>query len=103
MKFTLPWLEEHLETDASAALIAETLTALGLELSPLSAQALAVRSRPAALPDADVAELARSVLAERVGLSPVGGLVGATAAWARTATVLTQRAGDALIQDPAAV
>ncbi|MCB0924223.1 MAG: methionine synthase [Mycobacterium sp.] len=45
----------------------------------------------------------RSVLAERVGLSPVGGLVGATAAWARTATVLTQRAGDALIQDPAAV
>ena len=49
---------------ATAEAEAETLTVLGLELSPLSAQALAVRSRPAALPDADVAELARSVLAD---------------------------------------
>ncbi|MCB1993517.1 MAG: phenylalanine--tRNA ligase subunit beta, partial [Geminicoccaceae bacterium] len=32
MKFTLPWLEEHLETDASAAHIALTLTSLGLEV-----------------------------------------------------------------------
>ena len=40
------------------------LQALGLDVSPLSAQTLVVRSRPAALPDADVAELARSVLAE---------------------------------------
>ncbi|MCB1994556.1 MAG: DNA mismatch repair protein MutL, partial [Rhodoferax sp.] len=49
---------------ATAEAESETLMALGLELSPLSAQALAVRSRPAALPDADVAELARSVLAD---------------------------------------
>ncbi len=49
---------------ATAEAEADTLAALGLELSPLSAQALAVRSRPAALPDADVAELARSVLAD---------------------------------------
>ena len=49
---------------ATAEAEAETLLALGLEISPLSAQTLAVRSRPAALPDADVAELARSVLAE---------------------------------------
>jgi DNA mismatch repair protein MutL len=49
---------------ATAEAEADTLLALGLELSPLSAQTLAVRSRPAALPDADVAELARSVLAD---------------------------------------
>jgi len=42
----------------------EALLALGLDISPLSTQTLVVRSRPAALPDADVAELARSVLAE---------------------------------------
>jgi DNA mismatch repair protein MutL len=40
------------------------LLALGLELGVLSATALVVRSRPAALPDADLPELARSVLAE---------------------------------------
>jgi len=45
----------------------------------------------------------RAVLGERVGLSPVCGLAGATAAWAKTATALTQRAADALAQDPAAV
>ena len=38
--------------------------ALGLDISSLSTNSLVVRSRPAALPDADVAELARSVLAE---------------------------------------
>jgi phenylalanyl-tRNA synthetase beta chain len=32
MKFTLPWLREHLETDASAEEIAAKLTALGLEV-----------------------------------------------------------------------
>jgi DNA mismatch repair protein MutL len=42
----------------------ETLLALGLDVAPLAAGTLAVRSRPAALPDADVAELVRSVLAE---------------------------------------
>ena len=55
---------------ASAAEIAtaeaqgDALRELGLDMAPLSAGTLAVRSRPAALPDADVAELARSVLAE---------------------------------------
>lgn len=42
----------------------DALLALGLDVAALSAQALAVRSRPAALPDADVADLVRSVLAE---------------------------------------
>jgi DNA mismatch repair protein MutL len=40
------------------------LLELGLDVAPLSAGTLVVRSRPAALPDADLAELTRSVLAE---------------------------------------
>jgi DNA mismatch repair protein MutL len=42
----------------------EALLALGLDVGVLSATRLVVRSRPAALPDADLAELTRSVLAE---------------------------------------
>jgi DNA mismatch repair protein MutL len=49
---------------ATAEAQADALHELGLDVAPLSATTLAVRSRPAALPDADVAELARSVLAE---------------------------------------
>lgn len=45
----------------------------------------------------------RTVLGDRVGLSPVCGLAGATDAWARTATALIQRAADAVAQDPAAI
>ena len=43
MKFSLSWLKEHLETDASAAEIAEQLTQIGLEVEELSdpAEALA--------------------------------------------------------------
>jgi DNA mismatch repair protein MutL len=40
------------------------LAELGLDIDVLSATSLVMRSRPAALPDADLAELARSVLAE---------------------------------------
>jgi DNA mismatch repair protein MutL len=41
-----------------------TLAALGLDVAPLSSQTLAVRSRPAALADADPVALTRSVLAD---------------------------------------
>jgi DNA mismatch repair protein MutL len=60
----------------------ETLLALGLDVSALGPATLAVRSRPAALPDADLAELTRSVLAE---LQQVG------------ATRVVQRARDELL------
>lgn len=43
---------------------ADTLRELGLDVSVLSAGTLAVRSRPAALANADLAELTRSVLAD---------------------------------------
>lgn len=49
---------------ATAEAEAQALLDLGLDVAPLSAATLAVRSRPAALPDADLAELTRSVLAD---------------------------------------
>ncbi|HEX6703652.1 MAG TPA: DNA mismatch repair endonuclease MutL [Albitalea sp.] len=49
---------------ATAEAQSETLRTLGLDISPLSPAVLAIRSRPAALADGDVVELARSVLAE---------------------------------------
>jgi phenylalanyl-tRNA synthetase beta chain len=36
MKFTLSWLREHLDTDADAATVAETLTRIGLEVEGVS-------------------------------------------------------------------
>jgi DNA mismatch repair protein MutL len=56
---------------AAAEAHSATLRALGLDVAALSAGSLAVRSRPAALPEADLAELVRSVLAElaQVGAS----------------------------------
>ena len=43
MKFSLEWLKQHLDTDASAEEIAKKLTAIGLEVEDLSnpAEALA--------------------------------------------------------------
>ncbi len=49
---------------ATAEAHVDNLRALGIEVTPLSATALAVRSQPAALAGGDVVELARSVLAE---------------------------------------
>jgi DNA mismatch repair protein MutL len=49
---------------ATAEAQADNLRALGLDVSPLAAGVLAVRSHPAALAGGDVVELARSVLAE---------------------------------------
>jgi DNA mismatch repair protein MutL len=54
-------------TEAELALAeaeAPALLELGLDVSVLGRATLAVRSRPAALPDADLAELTRSVLAD---------------------------------------
>lgn len=42
MKFTLSWLKEHLETDASAEQIAEKLTGIGLEVEEVSNPAAAL-------------------------------------------------------------
>lgn len=53
----------HTEVAVAEARHADLL-ALGLDISPLGPTSLAVRARPAALPDADPVELARSVLHE---------------------------------------
>ncbi|MEO7339013.1 MAG: DNA mismatch repair endonuclease MutL [Caldimonas sp.] len=52
---------------ATAEAQVATLQALGLDITPLTATTLAVRSQPAALVGADVVELARGVLAELAG------------------------------------
>ncbi len=49
---------------ATAEAQADALRTLGLDVAPLSAQVLAVRSLPAALAGGDGVDLARSVLAE---------------------------------------
>jgi hypothetical protein len=46
---------------------------------------------------------ARSVLRERIGITPACGLAGATPHWARTAIELAQKAADAVADDPEAV
>jgi DNA mismatch repair protein MutL len=51
---------------ATAEAEQQALLDLGLDVGVLAAGSLVVRSRPAALPDADLAELTRSVLAELV-------------------------------------
>ncbi|WP_294124065.1 phenylalanine--tRNA ligase subunit beta [Sphingomonas sp.] len=43
MKFTLSWLREHLDTDANAATIADTLTRIGLEVEGVENPAEALR------------------------------------------------------------
>jgi methionine synthase II (cobalamin-independent) len=45
----------------------------------------------------------RSVLGTRIGISPTCGLAGATEAWARIATCLSQRAATAVTGDPSAI
>ena len=39
MKFTLGWLKEHLETDATLETIVETLTMIGLEVDSVTDRA----------------------------------------------------------------
>ncbi|MDV3127121.1 methionine synthase [Mycobacterium sp. 21AC1] len=43
---------------------------------------------------------ARSVLRERIGITPACGLAGATPEWARTAVELAQRVADVFAEDP---
>ncbi|MFI5507384.1 methionine synthase [Mycobacterium sp. NPDC051804] len=45
----------------------------------------------------------RSVLRERIGVTPACGLAGATSEWARTAIELAQKAADVFAEDPDAV
>ena len=45
----------------------------------------------------------RSVLRDRIGITPACGLAGATPEWARTAIELAQKAADAFADDPDAI
>jgi DNA mismatch repair protein MutL len=77
---------------AAAEAGATALAALGLDVAPLSPGVLAVRSRPAALPDADPVALARAVLAELAD-----GGVGGHGSGAEQADHLVRRARDELL------
>lgn len=46
---------------------------------------------------------ARTVLAERIGITPACGLAGATGKWARRAMELCQKSADGFAQDPEAI
>jgi methionine synthase II (cobalamin-independent) len=46
---------------------------------------------------------ARSVLRDRIGITPACGLAGATPQWARIAVELAQKAADAFAEDPDAI
>ncbi len=43
MKFTLSWLKDHLDTEASLDIIAETLTRIGLEVEGIEDKAAALK------------------------------------------------------------
>lgn len=45
----------------------------------------------------------RTVLGTSIGISPPCGMAGASEAWARTATGLSQRAAESLADDPTAI
>ena len=46
---------------------------------------------------------ARSLLRERIGVTPACGLAGATQEWARKAIELVQKAAETLAEDPDAI
>jgi phenylalanyl-tRNA synthetase beta chain len=48
MKFTLSWLKDHLETEASVEEIAETLTDLGLEVEEVEDRGARLATSPSA-------------------------------------------------------
>jgi methionine synthase II (cobalamin-independent) len=66
---------------------------------PPSADELATR----AVSITDRLGFARSLLRERIGVTPACGLAGATPEWARKAIELTQKTADAIADDPDAI
>ncbi|HTI75177.1 MAG TPA: methionine synthase, partial [Mycobacterium sp.] len=67
--------------------------------SPPSAEEIA----KAAVAVTDRLGFPRSVLRERIGITPTCGLAGATSQWARAAIELAQKAADAFGEDPDAI
>jgi methionine synthase II (cobalamin-independent) len=68
-----------------------------------SARPSAEEIAKAAVAVTDRLGFARSVLRERIGITPTCGLAAATPQWARTAVELVQKAADAFAEDPDAI
>jgi phenylalanyl-tRNA synthetase beta chain len=73
MKFTLSWLKEHLDTDASVAQVAETLTRIGLEVDGIEDPA----ARLAAFTIAEVLTAERHPQADKLQVLSVNTGAGA--------------------------
>lgn len=84
--------------DSGRTVVMGVVPALGPPRRPSAEQVAA-----AAAAITDRIGFARSVLAEQVGISPVCGMAGATAEWARTALGLVRTVSEGLRQDPDAV
>ena len=67
MKFSLPWLKEHLETEAEVERIADRLTSLGLEVDSIEAKGADL----AAFTVAEIVGLRRHPDAERLNLCEI--------------------------------
>jgi methionine synthase II (cobalamin-independent) len=117
----LPWKMLQRSTVHALSVDASTLTAADLDgVGEFvdSDRTVMLGVVPSAAPDArpsaeqmanaavavtDRLGFARSVLRERIGITPACGLAGATPHWARTAIELAQKAADAVADDPEAV
>lgn len=87
---------EYVESGRTVLLGAVPATGSGAQLS--AAQIAATVARVT-----DRLGFARTVLRDRIGVTPACGLASATKPWARTAIGLAQRAADAFAEDPEAI
>lgn len=87
---------EYVESGRTVLLGAVPATGSGAQLS--AAQIAATVARVT-----DRLGFARTVLRDRIGVTPACGLASATKPWARTAIGLAQRAADAFAEDPDAI
>lgn len=117
----LPWTALQRSSIQAVSVNMSTLTAADLDgvgefvdsgrtvlLGVVATSAPAVRPSAEEIATAAVAVtdrlgFARSVLRERIGITPACGLAAATPEWARTAVELAQKAADAFADDPDAI
>ena len=117
----LPWKTLQRSTIRAVSVDVTTLTAADLDglgdfvdsgrtvllgVVPTTAPTARPSAEEIAKAAADVTDrlgFARSVLRERIGITPACGLTGATPQWARTAIELAQKAADAFAEDPDAI
>jgi methionine synthase II (cobalamin-independent) len=117
----LPWKALQRSSIHAVSVDASTLTAADLDgvgdfvdsgrtvmlgvvaTTPPTSRPSAEEVAKAAAAITDRLGFARSVVRERIGITPTCGLAGATPQWARAAVELVQQAADAFAEDPDAI